>query len=89
MKKFMPISKEALAKLPEDIQNEVRDSLHCFNEINVWFENGKHHASIGRCIRSFYSADHKFIGVAYRNDIYTPEEIRVMDEENNKYACPY
>lgn len=73
-KKFMPISKEELSKLPEQVQEEVRSTLRVYNECNVTFEYGRYEVSASVSIKSKYAPDHKFIGVAYVDDIYTLEE---------------
>lgn len=73
-KKFMPISKEQLSKLPVEVQEKVKSTLRVYSECNVTFEYGRYWVCAGVCIKSEYGADHEFIGVAYADDIYTLEE---------------
>jgi hypothetical protein len=87
MKKFKPISKEELEKLPEEVVAQVKNDLKAYNECDITYENEKYH--IGCCmIKDHYAADHKFIGVAYAEDIYTLEE-RIENYRNEFHCEPY
>ena len=68
------ISKEALNELPADVITNVKNTLRTYNKVNVIFENGKYNVSAGISIKSYYATDHKFIGTAYAEDIYTLDE---------------
>lgn len=72
--KYMPLSKEQLRTLPETVQKDVLSVLRAYNECNVIYENGKYNVSAGIALTKTYANDHRFIGVAYADDIYTIEE---------------
>ena len=74
MKKYNPISKIELEKLPEHIVKEVRDTLKAYDECHILYQNGKYETSVGIGIYNTYPEDYKFIGTAYVDDIYTIEE---------------
>lgn len=80
-RKAYPITKDDLAKLPADVQAKVLDVLKAFNECPVSFEYGAYQVGGGMCIRASYGADHKFIGIAYADDHYTPDERNANFEE--------
>ena len=87
MKKFKPISKEELEKLPEEFVTKVKNILKAYNECEIEFENGNY--KIGSCcISNYYAPDHKFIGIAYQDDIYTTEE-RIQNYKEEFGCEPY
>jgi hypothetical protein len=61
-------------KLPENIQQEIKEILRAFDDVNVVFENGRYNVSVGIALTNFYDKDRKFIGTYKAVDIYTEEE---------------
>lgn len=72
--KLYAISKEQLSKLPVEVQEEVKSALRAYDECHITFEYGKYEVSVAVSIKKAYAPDHKFIGTAYVEDIYTLEE---------------
>ena len=83
--KFMPLTMEDLNTLPTEVKEEVLSTLKAFNKCEVDFENGKYSVGGGSCIKSKYASDHKFIGIAYVEDIYTLEERKANFKETFGY----
>lgn len=65
-----------LDKLPEEIQQEVRQTLKAYQRCNVYFEYGKFHTRTGYCIKAEYNFDHYVCGEYKASEVYTPEERR-------------
>jgi len=74
MKKYNPISKIELEKLPKNIVEEVKSTLKVYDRCFVFYQNGKFETSAVIGLYSTYPEDYKFIGIAYMEDIYTKEE---------------
>lgn len=70
------VGKVPFDELPENIQQEVKQTLKAYNRCGVYYEMNLFHASTGTCIRARYSPDHFVCGDYYAKDIYTEEERR-------------
>ena len=65
-----------LEKLPEAVQQEVRQTLKAYQRCNVYFEYGEFHVRTGYCIKANYNFDHIVCGEYKAKEVYTPEERR-------------
>lgn len=65
---------ELYESLPEQVQRQVSKALKGWREVDIWFENGKHHVSSGTCVKEKHADDYKVIGILTNDDIYTAEE---------------
>jgi hypothetical protein len=74
MNKPYAISKEQLAALPQEVQDDIRSTLKCYDKCYVDYSFGKYTALSMIGISSTYAPDHKSIGIVYADDIYTPAE---------------
>lgn len=84
--KEFPANKMPLEELPEDIQNQVRNTLRAYHSVTVTFENGKFSASACIGIKNSYNWDH-FVAGTYKDDeVYTLEERRQNYKEEFGYA---
>ena len=79
------LSKEELEKLPDELVQEVKKTLKCYDETYITFEYGefKEMPMIG--LYKSYAPDHKFIGTVRAEDIYTLEE-RIENYES-EFKC--
>lgn len=80
MKKF--------STLPKEIQEEVKQTLRAYDDVTVWFENGRYRYGVS--IKSKYAPDHEYIGTYYAENVYTEEE-RIINycEEFHSYPIYY
>lgn len=88
MKKTYAISKEQLEALPKEVCEKAKDILKAYDEVSITYEHGQYKVSacIGICAN--YAPDHKFIGTAYAEDIYTEAERKEnFKEEFGYYPC--
>lgn len=76
MSKKYAISKEQLEALPEKVCAKAKDILKAYDEVNITYEYGEYKVSSCISICAYYAPDHKFIGTAYAEDIYTSAERR-------------
>lgn len=72
--------------LPEDVQQEVKETLKCFGDCHVEYCNGKMTVDTGWCLKAKYAADECVIGVYRAKEIYTAEELRAAHKEVFGYA---
>ena len=63
-----------LNTLPVEVQNEVKDILKAYNEVNVTFEYGEYHVSPCISLKATYGEDHEFIGTYKAKEVYTEKE---------------
>jgi hypothetical protein len=77
-------------ELSQEIQEEVKQTLRAYDEVNVIFEYGKYHVSTGIALKKVYAPDHEVIGRYFANDIFTPED-RIVNyiEEFISYPIEY
>lgn len=80
------VDKMPLEKLPEEIQQEVRQTLKAYQRCNVYFEYGKFHTRTGYCVKAEYNFDHFVCGEYKASDVYTEEERRQNFIESFGYA---
>ncbi len=66
-----------LDKLPEVVQQEVRQTLKAYQRCNVYFEYGVFNTRTGYCIKAGYNFDHYVCGEYKASEVYTPEERRL------------
>ena len=78
MKKIYALTKEEFNALPEDVKAQAKETLKAYHCVTIEFYNGEYHVSTMVGILGKYPEDHKFIGNAYDDDIYTEEE-RVLN----------
>lgn len=60
--------------LPREIQNEIRETLKCYDEVNVIFENGEYKVRMGYMLQREYSSDFKIIGEFKANEVFSDNE---------------
>lgn len=82
--KEMPFS-----ELPDEVQNEIRSELECFNEVTVTFENGKFKCSSSIIVRKKYPVDFFVVGYWKTDDIFSKEEQRTNFLKNFGYIPHY
>lgn len=85
MLKRYAISKEQLEALPEEVCAKAKDILKAYDEVSIIYEYGEYRVSPCVAICAHYAPDHKFIGTAYAEDIFTAAERR----ENYKESFGY
>lgn len=73
--------------LPKDVQAEAKDTLECYDEVNVIYENGAFHVETCTCISASYAHDFIFLGVYKAVDVFTEEE-RILNYVNNFHDYP-
>ena len=61
-------------ELPLNVQEEMKETLKAFPEVNVWFAYGEYHVSTCHVIKRDYAPDEKFIGTWKAADVFTAEE---------------
>lgn len=71
-----------LYELPENVQNEVKSVLKCYNNCHVEYSNGEFHVCAGVALRAKYPMDFFVAGDYNVNDVYTKEE-----QEANFFEC--
>ena len=81
------ISKEDFYQLPGGVQDKARNILKAYDEVNIIFEYGEYRVSAGLALTATYAPDHKFIGVAYAEDIFTEEE-RIINYAESFHEFP-
>jgi hypothetical protein len=74
MRKIHAISKEQIAEFPQEVQEQIYDTLKAYNSVSVLYEYGEWHVSSSDCLKAQYGADFKVYGRIYVDDIYTEEE---------------
>lgn len=67
--------------LPATVQQEVKDILKVYDEVNVWYENGEY--SFADVLKSEYAPDHRYIGTYRKEDVYT--EIEQIENYINEF----
>ena len=72
-------------ELPESVKNEIKDTLKAYDDVDVYYENGKYH--FGLYLQANYAKDHEYIGCFKASDIYTEEE-RILNYVNEFHAYP-
>ena len=71
--------------LPETVKAEVKDFLRAYDEVNVWYENGRY--SFGDVLKRCYAPDHRFVGTYRAEEIYTEKE-RIENYINEFHDFP-
>ena len=61
-----------LNTLPIEEQAKIKGQLKAYDEVVVFFENGKY--TYGVCLKSHYAPDHEYIGTYRAEDVYTEDE---------------
>ena len=72
-------------ELPMEIQEEIREKLRAYEDVTVWFENGRY--NYGLLIKKEYAPDQEYIGRYYAKDVYTEEE-RILNYCEQFHAYP-
>lgn len=72
-------------ELPQSVQNEIKDTLKAYDEVDVYYENGRY--DFGLCLKASYAEDHEYIGCFKACDVYTEEE-RILNYVNEFHAYP-
>ena len=67
---------KTLNQFPEEIQNQIMDTLTAYKSVNIDFSNGKFNVHTGISISTSYPEDFKYYGVIKNSDVYSPEQIR-------------
>lgn len=65
---------EKIETLPVSIQNEIRETLKAYDEVNVEFEYGEYRVLTGVMLTATYAPDHRFVGTYKANEVFTLEE---------------
>ena len=73
-------------ELPDDMKEEVKETLKAFHDCTVTFENGKFSTSAAISIKSSYGVDHFVCGTYKDDQIYTLDERRANYKECFGYA---
>ena len=71
--------------LPIDEQERIKNELRAYDEVVVFYENGKF--THGVCLKSSYAPDHEYIGTYKAKEIYTEDE-RIENYINQFHAYP-
>lgn len=74
--KSFRVGKMPLEELPDDVQQQVKETLKAYDRCSAKFENQRWSATTGYCIKSSYSFDYFVAGEYYATDVYTEEERR-------------
>lgn len=72
-------------ELPENIQNEIKEYLRAYDEVDVTYENGRYH--FGTYLKKQYGTDFEPIGVFKAKEFFTAEE-RIVNYVNCFHAYP-
>ena len=75
------MKKELLKELPEEVANEVLETLVWFTGCSVTYENGKFHVLNGVMLTAQKAPDYKYYGYFKNSDIYTKEELKANLEK--------
>lgn len=81
------LSKNEVELLPKEIKEKVYETLKCYDNVNVEYENGQYKVRTYIGLVNEYAQDHKMIGEVYAEDIYTSEERAKNYEEQFGYPC--
>lgn len=57
-------------ELPKELQEKIKEDLLWFDDVRVWFENGKYHSTVHIMVRNKYSTDYKHIAEFTAKDVY-------------------
>lgn len=76
-----------LNTLPIETIKKVKEMLKAYDEVNVYFEDGTYHVSIGHCLRATYGQDFKNIETYKAKDVYTEQE-RILNYVNEFQEYP-
>jgi hypothetical protein len=79
----------ALEVLPEETQNEVKNTLKAFGEVTVTYQNRKFDVSAAISVTSHYAYDHMVCGRYLQENVYTREERRQNFLEEFGYVPCY
>ena len=79
-----------LNALPQEVQEEVKNTLKAFDKVNVIYEYGAYHVTASVTLKKVYAADHEFIGTYKAADVFTQDE-RIINyvEEFRAYPPAY
>ena len=80
--------KMTLTDLPEEAQNQVKETLKVYAQVNVYFEYNKFEVSAHSCVKAKYNYDHFWCATFLAEDIYTEEERKQHLAELNSYEFP-
>ena len=72
-------------ELPEELKIRIKDYLKAYDEVSVWYENGRY--SFGTVLKKNYASDHAYIGTYKASEIYNDEE-RILNYVNEFQCYP-
>jgi hypothetical protein len=75
-------------ELPEEVQDQVKQTLKVFANANVVFEYNRFEVSAHTCIKAKYNYDHFVCGRYSAKEIFTEEERKQHLAELNSYEFP-
>lgn len=87
MKKIYALTKEQFNELPEEIRKQALETLKVYHCVTIEFYNGEYHEAAMAGILGHYPEDHKFIGNAYDDDMYTEKE-RILNYVESFHDYP-
>jgi len=72
-----------LNTLPIEEQESIKRTLRAYDEVVVFFENGKY--THGVCLKSSYAPDHEYVGTYRADEVYTEDER--IENYINEFNC--
>jgi len=77
-------------ELPQEVQEKAKNTLKAYDEVNVIYEYGEYHVSVGVALKAQYAPDHEVIGRYRAEDIFTDNE-RIINyvESFHDYPIQY
>ena len=75
-------------ELPHVIQEEVKEILREYEDVSVWFKNGRYKYEL--LFKTEHAPDQEYIGRYYAKDVFTEEE-RIVNycEQFHSYPIEY
>lgn len=86
--KIFEVANMPLTELPEDVQQQVKETLKVYSSANVVFEHNRFEVSAHTCIKAHYNYDHFVCGRYNASEVYSEEERRQHLAELNSYEFP-
>jgi len=72
--------------LPISEQEKIKGMLKAYDEVDVFFENGKY--QYGVVLKKQYAPDHEYIGTFKASEIYTEQERICKKEHSTMITLP-
>ena len=75
-------------ELPREIQSEIKELLREYEDVTLWFENGRYKYDLLN--KTKYMSNQEYIGRYYARDVFTGEE-RIVNycEQFHNYPIEY